>query len=135
MIEGYHCRKDKSVCRPERNRKQGLDLSEDTVRKLSALLWNNETNSCSTNDCGVKSNEASSFDNLQQKIPTTDEDHKNTACRNGRKDCIMEINGNHCETNNVCSIVEEQNKGFAEKSVLKQNEMHVEVLHHGRYCI
>ena len=65
----------------------------------------------------------------------TDEDHKNTSCRNDRKDCIMEINGNHCETNNVCSILEEQNKGFVAKSVLKQTEVHVEVLHHGKYCI
>ena len=65
----------------------------------------------------------------------TDEDHKNTSCRKERKDCIMEINGNHLETNNVCSILEEQNKGFVEKSILKRNEMQVEVLHHGTYCI
>ena len=133
MIKWYHYRKGKSVCRPDRNRKQGLGLSEDTVRKLSELLWNSGTDSCSTNDCGVKSNEANSFNSLQQKNPMTDEDNKNTCSKNDHEDCMMEINGNCCETNNVCSMLEEQNKGVVNKSVLKQNEVRVEVLHHGKH--
>ena len=98
------------------------------------MLWNNGNDTCSTTDCGVKTDEAKSCNNLQQKIPIKGEDNKNTYNNNDSEHCIVEINGNHRETNNERNDLEKQNKGTTDdKRQLKHNEVPVEILHHGKY--
>ena len=127
-------KKSKSFCRPARTRKEGLELSENTVRKLSALLWNNGNVTCSATDCGVKTDEANSSNELQQKNPIKDEDNENMYNNNDLKHCIVEINGNYQEKNNDLNDKERQNKDtIPNKSESKLTDVQVEILHQGTY--
>ena len=55
----------------ERNRKSGKDalgLSDDTLRKLSALLWYNGNDNCGSSDYGVKTNDARSSSDQHENV-------------------------------------------------------------------
>ena len=121
------------MSRPERNRKcgkEGLGLSEETVRKLSALLWYNGNDNGDSTDCGVTAEEEKLSNDHQQKIPIKDQDKENTNNNDDLKHCIVEIDDNILETN------EKKENGNTKNDDNPQhtgNEVHVEVLHHGKY--
>ena len=94
------------------------------------MLWYNGNDNGDSTDCGVKTDEEKISNDHQQKLPINDEDKENTNNNNDGKHCIVEIDGNILETNekeengNTKNVDEPQNTG---------NEVHVEVLHHGKY--
>ena len=131
----------KSLRRNERKRKDGRDnlaLSDDTARKLSALLWYNGNDKCCTStDSGIKTDDSKTSKLLQQKTLTKDDDHENSNNNNnnGLKHCIVEITEDHLEMKNVGNDEkgEKIRRSNDDDTPKKQpNEVRVEILHHGK---
>ena len=116
----------------ERKRKSGkedLNLSDDTVRKLSALLWYNPTSNANKTNVGVKIDGVDAISD-QKKAQDQDEkeqDHGNENNNNTLKHCVVEM-----ETSNDAYENKTVTVGFSESN---PNEVRVEVLHHGKFCL
>ena len=131
----------KSLRRNERKRKDGRDnlaLSDDTARKLSALLWYNGNDKCASTDSGIKTDDSKTSKLLQQKVLTKDDDNENSNNNNnnnGLKHCIVEITEDHLEMKNVGNDEkgEKIRRSNDDDTPKKQpNEVRVEILHHGK---
>ena len=69
-----------------------MGLSDDTIRKLSALLWYSGNDNCGSTDYGVKTNDARSSSDQQEtaQLKETNIDNKNNNKEN-LKHCIVEM--------------------------------------------
>ena len=130
----FNINRQNSIQGAERNRKsgkEGLGLSENTIRKLSALLWYKENGSNVSNDCDVKAEESKSSNDNQQKDPMNDGDNKSPDNNNDPKISAVGLKDNYTETN-------EKNEKDKMKSINndkpqhKETEVHVQILHHGK---
>ena len=116
----------------ERKRKSGkedLNLSDDTVRKLSALLWYNPTSNANKTNVGVKIDGVDAISD-QKKAQDQDEkeqDQRNESNNNTLKHCVVEMGTSNDGYENQTVTV-----GFSE---LNPNEVRVEVLHHGKFSL
>ena len=116
----------------ERKRKSGkedLNLSDDTVRKLSALLWYNPTSNANKTNVGVKIDGVDAISD-QKKAQDQDEkeqDQRNESNNNTLKHCVVEMGTSNDGYENQTVTV-----GFSESN---PNEVRVEVLHHGKFCL
>ena len=120
----------------ERNRKSGRDtlgLSDDTLRKLSALLWYNGNDNCGSSDYGVKTNDARSSSDQQEKVHLKDANADNT--NNNKEDlkhCIVEMyeQKDNMAAGNTQENLEILNEETTENT---RNEANIEILHQGKY--
>ena len=130
-FQSFH--RAKSLLKAERKRKSGkedLHLSDDTVRKLSALLWYNPTSNANKTNVGVKIDGVGDAIGDQKKTDTVKEqDHgsENNNNNNNLKHCVVEM-----ETSNDAYENKTVTVGFSESN---PNEVRVEVLHHGKFCL
>ena len=93
------------------------------------MLWYNGNDNGDTTDRGVKTDPEKCLNDHQQKYPIKPEHNENTNNNNDVMHCIVEIDGNIPETNEKKEI---ENKKKDDSSQNTGNEVHVEVLHHGK---
>ena len=124
-------RRAKSLLKAERKRKSGkedLHLSDDTVRKLSALLWYNPTSNANKTNVGVKVDGVDAIADQKKTDTVKEQDHVNENNNNNNlKHCVVEM-----ETSNDGYENKTVTVGFSESN---PNEVRVEVLHHGKFCL
>ena len=79
----------------ERKRKSGkedLHLSDDTVRKLSALLWYNPTSNANKTNVGVKVDGVDAIADQKKTDTVKEQDHVNENNNNNNlKHCVVEM--------------------------------------------
>ena len=121
----------------DRNRKTGKDvlgLSDDTLRKLSALLWHNGNDNCRSSDYGVKINDAKSSSDqpeaAQLKEANVDNANNN---KEDLKHCIVEI---YEQKDNATEFNVPKNSVSSKADVSQKNkkEANAEILHQGMNC-
>ena len=96
---------------------------------MSALLWYNGNDNGLSTDSDVKDDEEKSLNDHQQKTPIKAEHNENTNNNNDVKPCSLEKEDKHPETN---ERKENENMENDDKPPATGNEVHVEVLHHGK---
>ena len=106
-----------------------MGLSDDTIRKLSALLWYNGNDNCGSTDYGVKTNDARSSSDHQEtaQLKETNNDNKNNN-KEDLKHCIVEMYEQK-------EIIDESNirkNSDEETSKRTDEEANVEILHLGK---
>ena len=120
----------------ERNRKSGKDalgLSDDTLRKLSALLWYNGNDNCGSSDYGVKTNDARSssdqHENVHLKEANADNINNN---KEDLKHCIVEM---YEQKDNMTAVKSQENLETLNEETTQnsRNEANIEILHQGKY--
>ena len=121
----------------DRNRKTGKDvlgLSDDTLRKLSALLWHNGNDNCRSSDYGVKINDAKSSSDQPEaaQLKEANADNANNN-KEDLKHCIVEI---YEQKDNATEFNVPKNSVSLKADVSQNNkkEADAEILHQGNNC-
>ena len=113
-------------------------VSDETLRKLSNLLWNNPEDKINTSNSCVKSNEGSSLKDMHERDQISAEDNNaSESYENKYRYCsTAEINGNcRRDDSNICYKIKEEEKSEEPDhgSDVGQNyQVDVEVLYHGK---